>query len=105
MHALASAGWRPMDCELLDDYSAQIEKWVVSAAELLGDRAVAVALRMACPSCGETWSYRRAGAEVVRAWALRLDESGCACSVCRAFWPPDQFEFLARLLGCEPLPT
>lgn len=105
LRQLAAHGWRPQDCELIDGYCGQIERWGVAAAELLGDRAPAVALRLPCPSCGEQFVYRRSGGgESVRSWALRVSETGCECSVCRAFWGPDQFEWLAKLLGCAPLP-
>lgn len=105
LHTLAGDGFRPQDCELVDSYSAAIERWVIGAAELLGDRQVAVALRLPCPSCGERFVYRHNGSgESVRSWALRVSEDGCDCRVCRAFWSPDQLEFLARLLGCTPLP-
>jgi uncharacterized protein with PIN domain len=90
---------------LIDGYSVQIEKWVLAAAELLGDRAPAVALRLPCPSCGERFVYRHNAGESVRSWALRMPEDGCDCLGCRAFWPPEEFHWLARLLGCAPLPT
>jgi hypothetical protein len=104
LHALTGRGWRPQDYQLLDGYRGQIERWVLAAAELLGDRQVAVALRYPCPACGEQYAYRHGGDEWVRSWALRVTEDGCSCQVCRAFWPPNQFEFLARLLGCVALP-
>jgi hypothetical protein len=104
LHALTGRGWRPQDCQLLDGYCGQIERWVVAAAELLGDRQVAVALRYPCPACGERYTYRRSGDEWTRAWALKVTEDGCSCQVCRAVWPPNQYEFLARLLGCVALP-
>jgi predicted RNA-binding Zn-ribbon protein involved in translation (DUF1610 family) len=105
LRALAGRSYRPQDCGLLGDYSTQIERWVIAGAELLGDRPVAVAIRLPCPACGEQWSYRHSGAEEVRGWALRLTEDGCECSACRAFWAPTEFHWLARLLGCESLPT
>jgi hypothetical protein len=104
---LAGHGWRPQDYELLSDYCAAIERWFVAAAELLGDRATAVALRLPCPSCGEHFVYRGHGGSEspVRSWALRVTESGCECQACRAFWEPQEFEWLAKLLGRVPLPT
>ncbi len=41
----------------------------------------------------------------MRVRALRVSEAGCACGACGAFWPPDRFEWLARLLGCPALPA
>jgi hypothetical protein len=104
LHQLAGHGWRPQDCELLEGYSTQVEKWLIGAGELLGDRQVAVALRLPCPSCGERFVHRRSGDEWVRVWSLKVTEEGCECQGCRAFWPPNQFEWLAKLLGCAALP-
>ena len=103
LHALTGRGFRPQDYQLLDGYCDQLERWAIAAAELLGDRQVAVALRRPCPSCSELWVYR--GTESIRAWALTVTEDGAECRCCRAYWPPDQFRFLAQLLGCTPLPT
>jgi hypothetical protein len=106
LHQLAGHGWRPQDYELLSGYCGAIEKWVIATAELLGDRQVAVALRLPCPSCGEQFVYRHNGSESpVRSWALRVSEDGCECQVCRAYWPPQEFHWLAKLLGCETLPS
>lgn len=106
LHQLSARTYRPQDCGLIEDYCAQIERWVLAGAELIGDRQVAVTLRLPCPSCGAAVVHRRNGSgEQVRGWALKASETGCECSACRAFWPSDQFEFLARLLGCAPLPS
>jgi hypothetical protein len=105
LHALVGHGWRPQDCGLIDDYCGWIERWVIGAAALLGDSAPVVALRLPCPSCGAGVVHRHNGSgEPVRSWALKVSETGCECSVCRAFWAPAEFHWLARLLGCAPLP-
>ena len=106
LHQLTSHGWRPQDVALMDRISDAIGKWVVAASELLGDRAVAVPLRMPCPSCGARYTRRRNGAaETVRSDALQLTEAGCRCAECHATWVPSEFHWLARLLGCEALPV
>jgi hypothetical protein len=67
LHRLAGHGYRPQDYELLRGYCSAIEGWVLRAAELLGDSAPVVALRLPCPSCGEQFVYRRNGSgELVR---------------------------------------
>lgn len=104
LHTLVAAGWRPQDTSLLDDHAADVERWTLSAVELLGDRPPTVSLRLPCPSCGERFTYRRSAGESVRKWALRVSEDGCECQVCKAFWEPTEFHWLARLLGCEALP-
>ena len=78
---------------------------MISASELLGDRALAVPLRMPCPSCGARYARRRINGEIARVDTLKLTEAGCECAECRATWAPSEFHFLARLLGCESLPT
>ena len=106
LHQLPARGWRPQDCGLIDDYCEQLERWTVTATELLGDASPTVALRLPCPSCAQRFVYRRnTGGESVRTWALKVAEDGCTCLGCRAFWPPAEFHWLARLLGCEPLPS
>ncbi|MGZ3303989.1 MAG: DUF7340 domain-containing protein [Isosphaeraceae bacterium] len=34
-----------------------------------------------------------------------MSETGCTCLGCGAFWEPSEFHWLARLLGCAPLPA
>ncbi|MGZ4530362.1 MAG: DUF7340 domain-containing protein [Mycobacterium sp.] len=51
------------------------------------------------------FAYHRGGfGEWVRARALRVSETGCKCLTCGAFWEPERFHWLARLLGCAALP-
>jgi hypothetical protein len=65
-----------------------------------------VSLELPCPRCGARFAYRRdSTGESVRVWALRASVDGCMCLACRALWPPDQFDWLARLLGCPALPA
>ena len=106
LHRLVGRGWRPQDCDVIDGMCRQLERWTLDAAQLVGDAPVSVALRMPCPSCGTRFSYRRnSGGETLRTDALRVSEDGCSCSACDAAWTPDQFHWLARLLGCDALPT
>ena len=65
-----------------------------------------VYLEQPCPRCRARFAYHanRAG-ENVRTRALRVSEDGCTCGECGAFWSPEQFHWLARLLGCQPLPA
>lgn len=106
LNRLRERSWAPEDCELLDGFHDQLARWAVTAAELLGDSTPTVALRLPCPSCGTRFAYRRNGVgEPVRVWALQVSEHGCRCQACRAEWQPEQFEFLARLLGLPALPA
>jgi hypothetical protein len=104
LQQLASKDWRPQDCALLDGYSRRIETWLTAAAELLGQAAVVVPLPYPCPSCEESWAYRRDnGGDLVRIRVLRVSEAGAECLRCGAEWEPERFEWLARLLGCKSL--
>jgi hypothetical protein len=108
LRALAARTWRPQDCQQLDDYSTALEAWTHTAAELLGDRPAEIALRgFACPRCNKRYVYRLSAGESVRSWPLRVSEDGarCVASGCGATWLPQEFEWLARLLGCPELPT
>ena len=105
LHVLVDHGWRPQDCELIGDYGGQIERWTLAGAELL-DAPAKVFLRQPCPRCGAGFTHRADSAgETVNMRALKVSENGCTCLHCGAFWPPDRFEWLARLLGCDPLPV
>ncbi len=103
---LTARSWAPEDCKLLDGYTAQIVKWTTTAVELLGDKPPTLGIRLPCPSCGTKHVPGRNGVgEVVRRWALSISEDGARCAACNAVWLPDQFTFLARLLGCPGLPV
>ncbi len=105
LHELTQRGWRPQDTGLLDGYCDQLERWALAAEGLLERRAV-VSLDHACPRCESRFAYRRdSSGEHVRVRALRVSDDGCWCQHCGESWGPDQFGWLAQLLGCDPLPT
>jgi hypothetical protein len=105
LHRLAARTFRPQDCWLIDGYSRLLEWWVLSAGELLAEHPT-VSLELPCPRCGASIVYRRnSSGEAVRVWALRVSGEGCVCVKCRAWWSPDQFDWLAKLLGCQALPA
>jgi hypothetical protein len=105
LHQHAARSFRPQDCALIDAHCGRIERWVLSAAELLAEEP-RVYLRVACPRCSASFAYHRDGAgERIRTRALRVSESGCRCLACGASWGPDRFHWLARLLGCPALPA
>ncbi len=82
LHQLAARSWRPQDCELIDGYCAQLQRWAVDAAGLLGPEP-RVYLRQPCPRCGARHAYRNGSAgEHVRAPALRVSETGCRGGAC-----------------------
>jgi hypothetical protein len=92
-----------MDCALINGYSAQLERWIFTGEELLEEHP-SVALELPCPRCEARFAYRRNGwGDHVRTWALKLSAGGCVCLACGAFWEPERFDWLARLLGCPAL--
>ena len=105
LHQHAGRPWRPQDCELIDAHCDQLERWVVEGARLLADRPRVYLVGVPCPRCGAASSYHRSGGECIRRPALRISEDGCLCEGCGAFWGPDRFHWLARLLGCPALPA
>ncbi len=103
LRSVAARAWRPQDVPLLERYREELLRWTVAATELLTPTP-RVGLPMPCPRCGARRTYRRNGAgESVQSRALEVAESGCRCLACRAFWPPSEFHWLARLLGCDPV--
>lgn len=103
LRQLAARDRAPEDVPALNDYRMQVESWTLRATDLLCDRSPEVALRLPCPSCGRKHVYRTTNGETVRSWALRVSEAGARCQNCQASWKPEQFEFLAALLGCLAL--
>lgn len=104
LHQHAARGFRVQDCAMIDSHTELIERWVLTAVDVLADTPK-LRLEVPCPSCGTDWAYRREAGDVVRERALRVDVNGCLCGACGVAWAADQFHFLARLLGCDPLPT
>jgi hypothetical protein len=102
LHQLAGRGWRPQDCQRIAFYTGELQRWVLTAEGLLTP-VPKVDLHAPCPRCGARFAYRQEGDQQVRTWALRVSETGCRCQACQAYWPPEQFHWLARLLGCDPI--
>ncbi len=105
LHRLAGRRWRPQDCSLIEGYCARLQRWAVDAAGLITPE-VRIFLPQPCPRCGARHAYRdTSSGEHVRAPALKVSDTGCQCAACGASWAPDRFHWLARLLGCPPLPA
>ncbi len=51
LRALTEHGWRPQDCEAIDNYVGQLQRWTIAATELLAPTAK-VFLEQPCPQCG-----------------------------------------------------
>lgn len=99
LRSLSEKSFRPQDCDRLDDWSDRLGDWAKSAQELLGDKSPSIALRAHCPACNQRYVLRRLSGEMVRTSALRVDEDGCRCGSCDAFWPYEKLPWLAQLIG------
>lgn len=105
LHTLTARGWRPQDAATIERHCDDLARWTVAATELLTPEAK-VYLPMACPRCNAKHAYRdNSSGEHVRSRALKVSETGARCLACGSFWPPEQFGWLAQLLGCEALPA
>jgi len=96
--------WRPQDCGSLAVLTALIHEWVAKIDALL-DPPRRWTLPAPCPAidCGATTVYRRdSGGDLIRAPALQINPDGCICMACHATWSPEQFVFLAGLIGDLP---
>lgn len=102
--ALPLAKWRPQDCDLLEEHSTNITKWVKRIDTLLADEHHSKHLTAPCPACDTRTVYRNNGGERVRQAALQIDAQGCHCLECHARWSPEYFVHLARVIGC-PTPA
>ena len=100
---LTERSWRPQDTDEVRDMSRRVDGWCESIMQLLDPDSRKFIEGAACPSCGKRIVYRRDSAgEQVRQPALKVIVSqGCTCQACGAFWAPDRFLFLGRLLGYE----
>ncbi len=100
--SLSGFGWRPQDTDHVDTMTGCVEGWCVQILALLDPQATKT-ISAPCPQCSKDHVYRRDKAgEMVRKPALQLvTNTGCSCLACNAFWPPEQYMWLNRLLGFD----
>lgn len=104
LRMLADRQWRPQDTEVVTAMAELIEHWCSKIMGLLDPQPTKF-ISAACPSCGkETVKRKDSGGDWVRQPALKIETMGCTCQACRAFWAPDRYLFLCRLLGFD-MPT
>lgn len=101
LHAHAARNWRPQDARLLEQHANELQAFAVSIRSLL-DPAHVKHLNVPCPACNATHVYRRVAGESVRQPALQLiAETGCTCQQCKAFWSPQHYLLLCKVLGFD----
>ena len=94
--------FRPQDTDFVSGIARTVDGWCESITGLLDPEGHKY-ISAACPSCGKETVYRKDSAgDIVRQPALKLVVSqGCTCQACNAFWAPEKFMFLGRLLGYD----
>jgi predicted RNA-binding Zn-ribbon protein involved in translation (DUF1610 family) len=102
LQRLTVKAWRPQDTDHVRDITRTVNSWCESIINLLDPESQKF-ISAPCPSCGKGIVYRRDSAgDEVRQPALKLVVSqGCTCQACGAYWAPEKFMFLGRLLGYE----
>jgi len=100
LRALAVKRFRPQDTRQVREYAAELQSFALSI-RALAEPAHVKEIAQPCPSCGKRYWYRQnSSGEKVRTASLQLvTEQGCTCLSCKAFWPPERFLWLARVLG------
>ena len=103
LQLLNAKTWRPQDTEQVTKMAGTVDTWCEAIMNLLDPQDRKFIAGAACPSCGRKIVYRKDSAgDTVRQPALKLVVSqGCTCQACGAYWAPDKFMFLGRLLGYE----
>lgn len=103
LQSLREKPWRPQDTDHVNMIARQVFVWCDTIVSLLDPQTQKYIETAACPSCGQKLVHRRDSAgEVVRQPALKIVMGvGCTCQACGAFWAPDKFLFLGRLLGYD----
>lgn len=99
LRELAAHNWTPQETQTAEDLADTIEKWTLTAEQILNEAPASVPLRLPCPACSKLWTYRRTETENVRTYALRASENGATCGACNAEWPVEQYEWLSRVLN------
>lgn len=102
LREIAKRGWKPSQARYVDRFAGALQDWAKEIEELLNPQPQWT-LAAECPNCGQAIVYGTDSAgERVRKPALSIGPQGCVCQRCRTVWTPDQFLFLARVLGYEP---
>lgn len=101
LQMLSFQTWRPQDHDHVTLMARTVDGWAEKYIALLDPEAVKY-LTEPCPSCGKSIVHRRDSAgDLVRQPALKVTKLGCDCQACPAFWPPEKFLFLCKLLGFD----
>jgi len=106
---------RTIELHPAEQTTADLRAWARSISVLF-DPPKRWHIAKKCPACKkdvvQVWDATFSEYTRRPALEIEFDYTGlkprakrCRCVACNEEWPPDKFEFLAQVLGCEPLPT
>ena len=108
LQSLSFKAWRPQDCDHVREITRTVDMWCGDITNMIEpERRLTIHTPnddlAACPSCGNTWIYRKdSGGDNVRVPALKWTANvGFECAACKAHWAPEQTMFFSKLLGFE----
>lgn len=105
LRAVVARAGQWTDIDAVAGVKLTLQGWV-KAIRLLLDPPRRLHIAGACPRCDKAvvWRYDETLGEDLQHPALAVDpDTGCDCLACGAHWEPNQFLFLANLLGCPPI--
>ena len=94
--ALEQQKWRPQDCPVMYQHTAQLEGFTARIDALFSPKPISLPDR--CPECGTKTVYRNQDGEQVRSPALQINADGCTCGNCHANWPVERLPILGKIL-------
>ncbi|AAR26716.1 hypothetical protein PBI_CHE9D_104 [Mycobacterium phage Che9d] len=99
LQAIDKRQWRPQDTTLVEDITAQVDKWCDKITATLNPQRKWT-LPNPCPACNTAVVYRKnSSGDPVRQPALQIGPLGCECQNCHTTWGPEYFQHLAKVLG------
>lgn len=108
MLALPEQKWPPHMAGEVAKMARTVDAWTRQAEVLLSGEGELEVLKP-CPECGERYIYRpgpesdKGKPTTIRTPALVVNSKGARCRWCGVEWGPEMLEFLARLVGAEPI--
>ena len=100
--------WPPHMVNEVSKIAKTVHAWARQAEALLSGEGE-MEVKNSCPECGERYMYRpgpesdKGEPTTIRTPALVVSSRGARCRWCGTEWGPEMLEWLARLVGAEPV--